>query len=209
MNASRIRARASKSPGIRRPTKGLAGIIPLSTGALLLRLLHAFFEQHVKLSADLLGLALEFVQELALFVVDLAWFSSNCHRVSAAPHGSGQLSAAPAAGRNCLTPSRGCFCVSGRGGLLTPRSSSWCHPPRHPRSLQPVAPNASHRGLPCDPGTSRPGLGNGPPADQYTESSSLFWVRNCSCHRLLLNFLRSLSGSGCGAAKSCANRSSS
>jgi hypothetical protein len=36
------------------------------------RLLHTFLEQRLELGTDLLGLAFEFVQELALVVVDLA-----------------------------------------------------------------------------------------------------------------------------------------
>src|ERR1019366_3294429 len=44
----------------------------LSAGVLLRRLLHAFRHQRLELRADLLGLAIEFVQELALLVINLA-----------------------------------------------------------------------------------------------------------------------------------------
>ena len=44
----------------------------LSAGVPLLRLLHALLEQRLELRADLLGLALEFVQEFALLVFDVA-----------------------------------------------------------------------------------------------------------------------------------------
>src|SRR5712691_10397014 len=43
-----------------------------STGTLLWRLFHTLAEQRLELVADLFGLAFEFVQELALFVINLA-----------------------------------------------------------------------------------------------------------------------------------------
>ena len=63
---------AASLASIRVPVFGDYRCRGLSTGVLLRWLLHALREQRVKLQADLLGLALEFVQELALLVVDLA-----------------------------------------------------------------------------------------------------------------------------------------
>src|SRR5271166_1025838 len=68
MEAAAVNVTVS-SKSIIRPTDRLVGSC-LSTRVLLLRLLHALHEQYLELRADLLGLALEFVQELALPVIN-------------------------------------------------------------------------------------------------------------------------------------------
>jgi hypothetical protein len=85
-----------------------------SAGTLLRRLFHALLEQHVKLLADLPGLALEFVQELALFVINLAVGEEHL------PQPGGLLGVDPAVRQDVVLDGLVEELLEGRGAVLHP-----------------------------------------------------------------------------------------